>query len=178
MQVEDPAANVARNAALSPWSVVWARKLSYDKRQSTFIHEFGIIWWFPTWAVLRSLANARKCQLEDFCEKKWEFDAFCTGNMEAHVQGTYAKKLVSSNLAKTLEVATKIRETCEKTLFTPSSPVKATKLYRFCLNNKMLPNCQSIFSDCKNCSRTLSDCSSPSRQHIKRYNTTEIAFAF
>jgi hypothetical protein len=28
-QVEDPAANVARNAALSPWSVVWARKLSY-----------------------------------------------------------------------------------------------------------------------------------------------------
>ena len=34
--------------------------------------------------------------------------------MEAHVQGTYAKKLVSSNLAKTLEVATKIRETCEK----------------------------------------------------------------
>ncbi len=24
----------------------------------------------PTWAVLRSLANARKCQLEDFCEKE------------------------------------------------------------------------------------------------------------
>ena len=125
-QVEDPAANVARNAALSPWSVVWARKLSYDKRQSTFIHEFGILWWFPTWAVLRSLANARKCQLEDFCEKMWETHAFCTGNMGAQVRGTYAKKLVSSNLAKILEVATKIRETCEKTLFTPPSPIKAT----------------------------------------------------
>ncbi len=24
----------------------------------------------PTWALLRSLANPRKCQLEDFCEKK------------------------------------------------------------------------------------------------------------
>ena len=71
-QVEDLAAKVARTVALSPWSVVWVRKLSSDKRQSTFIHEFGILWWFPTWAVLRSLANARKCQLEDFCEKKWE----------------------------------------------------------------------------------------------------------
>jgi hypothetical protein len=48
----------------------WARKLSSDKRQSTFIHEFGILWWFHNWAVLRSLANARKCQLEDFCEKE------------------------------------------------------------------------------------------------------------
>jgi hypothetical protein len=38
-----------------------------------------------------------------------------------------AKKFVSSNFAKILEVATKIRETCEKTLFTPPSPIKATK---------------------------------------------------
>ncbi len=38
-----------------------------------------------------------------------------------------AKKLVSSDLAKILEVATKIREACEKTLFTPPSPIKATK---------------------------------------------------
>jgi hypothetical protein len=37
MQVEDPAANVARNVALSPWSVVWVRKLSYGKQQSTFL---------------------------------------------------------------------------------------------------------------------------------------------
>ncbi len=36
-----------------------------------------------------------------------------------------AKKLVSSNFAKILEVVTKIRETCEKTLFTPPSPIKA-----------------------------------------------------
>ncbi len=37
-----------------------------------------------------------------------------------------AKKLVSSDFAKILEVATKIRETCKKTLFTPPSPTKAT----------------------------------------------------
>ncbi len=37
-----------------------------------------------------------------------------------------AKKLVSSNFAKILEVATKLRGTCEKTLFTPPSPIKAT----------------------------------------------------
>ncbi len=61
---------VARNAALSPWSKAWARKLSSDKRQSTFIHKLDILWWFHTWAVLRGLANARKCQLEDFCEEK------------------------------------------------------------------------------------------------------------
>ncbi len=67
--------------------------------------------------------------------------------MGAHVQSTYAKKLVSSNLAKIIEVATKIRETCEKTLFTPSSPVKATKLYRFCLSDKRSQNRQSILSD-------------------------------
>jgi hypothetical protein len=36
------------------------------------------------------------------------------------------KKSVSSNFTKILEVATKIRETCEKTLFTPPSPIKAT----------------------------------------------------
>ena len=59
--------------------------------------------------------------------------------MGAHVRCTGAKKLVSSDFAKILKVATKIRETCEKTLFTPSSPVKATKLYRFCLSGKRSP---------------------------------------
>jgi hypothetical protein len=37
-----------------------------------------------------------------------------------------AYKLVSSDYAKILKVATKIRETCEKTFFTPPSPTKAT----------------------------------------------------
>jgi hypothetical protein len=46
--------------------------------------------------------------------------------MGAHVQCTGAKKLLSSNFAKILKVATKIRETCEKALFTPHSPTKAT----------------------------------------------------
>jgi hypothetical protein len=35
----------------------------------------------------------------------------------------------------------------ENTLFTPSSPVKATKLYRFCLSDKRSQNLQSILSD-------------------------------
>jgi hypothetical protein len=65
--------------------------------------------------------------------------AFCSRNMGAHVQCTSAKKLVSSDFTKILKVATKIRETCEKTLFTPSRPVKATKLYRFCLSDKRSP---------------------------------------
>ncbi len=51
-------------------SEAWARKLSSDKQQSTFIHKLDILWWFHTWALLHSLANARKCQLEDFCEKE------------------------------------------------------------------------------------------------------------
>ena len=59
--------------------------------------------------------------------------------MGAHVRCISAKKLVSSDFAKILKVATKIRETCEKTLFTPSSPVKATNVYRFCLSNKRSP---------------------------------------
>ncbi len=61
---------VARKAALSPWSESWARKLSYDKRQSTFFHELEIPMGFHTWAVPHSWANARKGQLEDFCGKK------------------------------------------------------------------------------------------------------------
>ncbi len=59
--------------------------------------------------------------------------------MGAHVQCTSAEKLVRRDFAKILKVATKIRETCEKTLFTPSSPVKAAKLYCFCLSDKRLP---------------------------------------
>jgi hypothetical protein len=64
--------------------------------------------------------------------------------MGVHVRCTNGKKLVSSDFAKILEVAIKLRETCEKTLFTPSSPVKATKLYHFCLSNKRLPKLLNI----------------------------------
>ncbi len=48
--------------------------------------------------------------------------------MGVHVQCTSAKKLVSSDFAKILKVATKIRETCEKTLFTPPSLTKLLTL--------------------------------------------------
>ncbi len=69
----------------------------------------------------------------------WETHAFCSRNMGVHVRCTRAKKLVSSDFAKILKVATKKRETCKKTLFTPSSPINATNLYRFCLSDKRLP---------------------------------------
>jgi hypothetical protein len=46
-------------------------------------------------------------------------------NLDSCAAEKDAKKLVSSNFAKMLEVATKIRETCENTLFTPPSPIKA-----------------------------------------------------
>jgi hypothetical protein len=49
-----------------------------------------------------------------------------TRKLDSRAAEKGAKKLVSSNFAKILEVATKIRETCEKTLFTPPSPIKAT----------------------------------------------------
>ncbi len=45
---------------------------------------------------------------------------------DSRAAGKGAKKVVSSDFAKILEVATKIKETCEKKLFTPPSSIKAT----------------------------------------------------
>jgi hypothetical protein len=79
--------------------------------------------------------------------------------MGVHVQCTSTKKLVSSNFAKVIEVETKIRETCEKTLFTPPSPIKATNSIisvqgirgrqnrQHMFSNRLLQNCQQAFSD-------------------------------
>ncbi len=79
--------------------------------------------------------------------------------MGAHVQCASAKKLVNSDFAKIRKVATKIRETCEKTLFTPPSLTKATnsivsvKAIRGCQNrqqkfsDRLLQNCQRAFSN-------------------------------
>jgi hypothetical protein len=79
--------------------------------------------------------------------------------MGVHVRCTSAKKLVSSIFAKILKVATKIRETCEKTLFTPPIPTKATnsivsvQAIRGCQNcqhmfsNRLLQHRQQVFSD-------------------------------
>ena len=52
--------------------------------------------------------------------KKWD------KKLDSRAAEKGAKKLVSSDFAKILEVATKIRETYENTLFTPTSPIKAT----------------------------------------------------
>ena len=46
-----------------------SEKAVKDKQQSTFFTSLVSLV-IPTWAVLRSLANARKCQLKNFCEKK------------------------------------------------------------------------------------------------------------
>ncbi len=49
-----------------------------------------------------------------------------TRTLDSRAAEKGVKKLVSSDFTKILEVATKIRETCEKILFTPASPIKAT----------------------------------------------------
>jgi hypothetical protein len=77
----------------------------------------------------------------------------------AHARCTSAKKLVSSYFAKILEVATKIRETCEKTLFTPPSPIKATNSIVSVEAIRGRQNRQHKFSDrpSQNCQRAFSD---------------------
>ncbi len=82
--------------------------------------------------------------------------------MESCATKKGARKLVSSNVAKILEkekVAIKIRETCEKTMFTPSNPNEATNpivtAYRqgCCqiakreFSNNRSSDCQQEFSD-------------------------------
>jgi hypothetical protein len=64
--------------------------------------------------------HAQCTSLECQWYEKWD------EKLDSHAAGKGAKKLVSSNFAKILKVATKIREACEKTLFTPPSPIKAT----------------------------------------------------
>jgi hypothetical protein len=51
---------------------LWAKHKEAVIRQATInlFMSLDILWWFHTQAVLRSLANARKCQLKDFCEEE------------------------------------------------------------------------------------------------------------
>ncbi len=170
---------VARKVHTIAWAKGEQESCHLTSNNQPLFTSWKFLWWFHTWAILRRLANARKCQLEDFCEKEryescsvqrtFTADAFCRRQKrenstvvmllpDSHERLAFEKpthsvpetwgrmynvlalkKLVSSNLVKILKVATKIRETWEKTLFTPSSPVKATKLYRFCLSDEMLP---------------------------------------
>ncbi len=65
-------------------------------------------------------AHVRLTCLECQGYKKWDKKS------DSHAAEKGVKKLVSSDFAKILEVATKIRETCEKELFTPPSLIKAT----------------------------------------------------
>jgi hypothetical protein len=68
-----------------------------------------------TWGV-HVQCTSSECQGYEKWDKK----------LDSHAAEKGAKKLVSINFAKILEEATKIRETCEKTLITPPSPIKAT----------------------------------------------------
>ena len=79
--------------------------------------------------------------------------------LDSHAAKKGAKKLVSSDFVKILEVATKIRETCEKTLFTPPSPIKATNSIVSVKAIRGRQNCQQMFSDrlSQNCQRAFSD---------------------
>ncbi len=65
-------------------------------------------------------AHVKCTSLEYQWYKKWDKE------LDSHAAKKGTKKLVSSKFAKILETATKIKETCEKTLFTPPSPIKAT----------------------------------------------------
>jgi hypothetical protein len=152
-----------------PYYRLGAKREEAVRSQATInlFTSLDILWWFHTRALLRSMANARKCQLDDFWEEEryescsvlrtFSADAFrkkrkrenstvvmiLPGSHErlvlrnprvlfqkhgANVRCTRAVKLVSSDFAKILKVLTKIRETCEKTLFTPPSPTKLLTL--------------------------------------------------
>ncbi len=54
---------IALEQSVSKKAVIWQATINLYSR-------VGYPWWFYTWAVRCSLANARKCQLEDFCEKE------------------------------------------------------------------------------------------------------------
>ncbi len=72
MQVEDPAAKFSSRGR--PHYCLGAKRERESCHMTSdnqpFFHELEISRGFHTWAVPRSLANARKCQLEDFCEKE------------------------------------------------------------------------------------------------------------
>ncbi len=55
--------------ALSPWSKAQGNCQKTSDNQPLFT-SLDILWRFHTRAILHSLANARKCQLKDFCEKE------------------------------------------------------------------------------------------------------------
>ncbi len=139
-QVEDPAAkHCSKEGPHYPLGAKREREICQRQATINFFSRVWYPWWFLLGLYCVAWLTQENVSSRIFVRRKWETHAFCTRNMGAHVQSTSSKKLVSSDCAKILNVATKIRETCEKTFFTPSSPVKATKLYRFCLSNKRLP---------------------------------------
>jgi hypothetical protein len=67
------------------------------------------------------------------------------------------RNLISSDFAKILKIATKRRETCEKSLFTPPSPTKAITSIVSVQAIRGRQNCQHMFSNrlSQNCQRAF-----------------------
>ncbi len=93
-----------------------------DKQKSTFFTSW-VSSLIPTWAVLRSLANARKLARGFLWEEVRNPRVLFQKHGGACTKYC-AKKLVSSDFAKILNVKTKIRETCEKHCLLPLVQLK------------------------------------------------------
>ena len=61
---------VARKVHTIAWAKREQESCHLTSDNQPLFTSWKFLGWFQTWAVLRSLANARMCQLEDFCEKK------------------------------------------------------------------------------------------------------------
>ncbi len=61
---------VARKVHTIAWAKREQESCHLTSDNQLLFTSWKFLWWFHTWAILRSLANARKCQLEDFCEKE------------------------------------------------------------------------------------------------------------
>ncbi len=63
-------ASVARKVHTIAWAKRERESCHPTSDNQPLFTSWKFLWWFHTWAILRSLANARKCQLKDFCEKE------------------------------------------------------------------------------------------------------------
>ncbi len=62
--------SVARKVRTITWAKREQESCHLTSDNQPLFTSLKFLWWFHTWAILRSLANARKSQLKDFCEKE------------------------------------------------------------------------------------------------------------
>ncbi len=63
-------ASVARKVRTIAWAKHQQESCHLTSDNQPLFTSWKFLWWFHTWAILRSFANAKKCQLKDFCEKE------------------------------------------------------------------------------------------------------------